>query len=296
MAASKEIAKLFASFEDAKFAYDGTEAWRARDLMPLLGYDKWERFRSAIERAWESCESVGVTPGTNFLRGDSSNAAWVPGEVFPTAGKNLKGGRPSEDVILTRRAAYLVAMNGDPRKPAVAFAQHYFAANTRKLEVIEQRLAEAARLEAREKLTKTESKFQGVLFEHEVDGPGISRIRSQGDEVLFGGNDTEDMKKKWGCPKKRPLADFAPEVAIVAKQLATAMTTHNVKARKLKGEDSITDEHVANSDTVRSGLEERGIILEDLEGEEDLKKVKRRHESEAKKLTKDDKPKKRNAA
>lgn len=182
-------------------------------------------------------------------------------------------------------------MNGDPRKPAIGFAQHYFAAKTRTLEVIEQRLAEAARLDAREKLTKTESKFQGVLYEHEVDGPGISRIRSQGDEVLFGGNNTADMKKKWGCPNSRPLADFAPEVAIVAKQLATAMTTHNVKARRLMGENAITDEHVANNTTVRSGLEERDIILEDLDREEDLKKVQRRHESEAKALTKDEQPK-----
>ncbi len=291
MSANNEVAKLFASFEDCKFNHDGVEAWRARDLMVLLRYAAWQDFRNAVKRAWESCATVGLDPALNFLVGDGS-AAWSPEQVFRGAPKNPQGGRPSEDVILTRRAAYLVAMNGDPRKPVVAFAQHYFAAKTRTLEVIEQRLTEAARLEAREKLTKTESKFQGVLYEHEVDGPGISRIRSQGDEVLFGGNDTEDMKEKWGCPKKRPLADFAPEVAIVAKQLATAMTTHNVKARNLKGEEPIGDEHVANNESVRAGLQARGIILETLEGGEDLKKVKRRHESEAKALTKDEKPKK----
>lgn len=289
MGAKTEVATLFASFEDCKFNLDGSEAWRARDIMGLLGYATWQKFRVAINRAWDSCESVGIAAENNFLVTDGSGP-WNPDEVFTAAGKNPQGGRPSEDVILTRRASYLVAMNGDPRKPAVAFAQHYFAAKTRTLEVIEKRLSEAARLEAREKLTKTESKFQGVLFEHDVDGPGISRIRSQGDEVLFGGNDTADMKKKWGCPTKRPLADFAPEVAMVAKQLATAMTTHNVKSQKIKGEDAITEEHVANNESVRSGLGERGIILEDIDGEEDIKKVKRRHESEAKALTKPVKP------
>lgn len=291
---SNEVAKLFASFEDCKFNHDGVEAWRARDLMVLFTYSEWNKgFREVLRRAWDACAAAGVKPDSNFLTGDGGGS-WSPdGKVFGGNSKNPQGGRPSEDVILTRRAAYLVAMNGDPRKPAVAFAQHYFAVKTRTLEVIEQRLTEAARLEAREKLTKTESKFQGVLFQHDVDGPGVARIRSQGDEVLFGGNDTEEMKEKWGCPNKRPLADFAPEVAIVAKQLATAMTTHNVKARSLKGEEPIGDEHVANNETVRAGLEARGIILETLEGGEDLMKVKRRHESEAKALTKDEKPKKK---
>ena len=290
MTTNNEIAKLFASFEECKFKHDGTEAWRARDMMRLLGYAAWQDFRNAIKRAWESCGASGIDAALNFRVVDGS-AAWTPKQVVRDAPNNPKGGAPSEDVILTRRAAYLVAMNGDPRKPAVAFAQHYFAAKTRTLEVIEQRLAETARLDAREKLTKTESKFQGVLYEYDVDGAGISRIRSQGDEVLFGGNNTADMKEKWGCPKSRPLADFAPEVAIVAKQLATAMTTHNVKARKLRGEGAVAHEHVANNTTVRAGLEERDIILENLDGEEDLKKVQRRHKSEAKAITKEEKPK-----
>jgi DNA-damage-inducible protein D len=280
-----EVAQLFRSFEDCRFEFEGTEAWRARELMPLLGYEKWERFRGAIQRAWESCAAAGIDTSANFLVGDGM-PPWSPPEVWPGAGKNPQGGRPSEDVILTRRAAYLVAMNGDPRKAEIAFAQHYFAVATRTLELIEQRLAETARLQAREKLSETEKKFQGVLYEHDVDGPGIARIRSKGDVVLFGGNDNEAMKAKWNVPAKRALADFAPEVVVVGKQFATAITTHKVKTNKLKGETAITSEHLANNRTVRKTLGERGIVPEELAPEEDIKKVERRHSAEARKLEK----------
>lgn len=286
MTASTEIATMFASFEDRCFKHKGTDAWMARDLEGLLGYDKWEKFRGAIKRAWESCAASGVDATTNFLRGDGSDAPWDPEKIFPGAGKDKRRGPAPEDAILTRRAAYLVALNGDPRKPAIAFAQQYFVVSTRKLEVIEQRIAEATRMQAREKLSEAESKFQGVLYANEVDGPGIGRIRSKGDEILFDGMNTEDMKEEWDVPTSRPLFDFAPEVVVVAKQFATAITTHNVKARKLKGEDDITDEHLSNNQMVRDGLGERGIVPKDLDPEEDIKKVQRRHASEAKELTK----------
>lgn len=279
-----EVSKLFRSFEDFCFDLNGAEAWRARDLMAGLGYVRWENFREAIKRAWESCSAAGHDCASNFLVSDGSQA-WIPSEVFRESTKNPLGGRPSEDVILTRRAAYLVAMNGDPTKAEISFAQQYFAASTRTLEVIEQRLGEAARLQAREKLTETEKKFQGVLYNHDVDGAGIGRIRSKGDKVLFGGNDTEDMKDKWNVPAKRPLADFAPEVVVVAKQFATAITTHNVKQNKLKGEYAITGEHLTNNASVRATLGKRGIVPEAVEPEEDIKKIERRHASDAKKLT-----------
>lgn len=284
MSTNTEVARLFASFEDCCFKHDGADAWMARRLMGPLGYDRWENFREAIKRAWESCEASGIDPSVNFLVNDGS-APWDPAKVFRGATKNPQGGRPSEDVILTLRAAYLVAMNGDPRKAEIAFAQQYFAASTRTLELIQQRLVEAARLQAREKLTETESRFQGVLFEHAVDGLGISRIRSKGDEVLFGGNNTQQMKDKWAVPKGRPLADFAPEVVNIAKQLGAAITTHNVKANDLRGEVQIAAEHIENNKMVRGGLKSRGIVPETLKGEEDIKKIERRHASEAKKLT-----------
>jgi DNA-damage-inducible protein D len=215
--------------------------------MPRSGYERWENFREAIRRAWQSCESAGIDPAVNSLIGDGSQP-WNPaGEVFREATKNPQGGRPSEDVILTRRAAFLTVMNGNPTKPEIAFGQQYFAVATRTLEVIRQRVTEVARLQAREKLTETESRFQGVLYEHDVDGPGIARIRSKGDKVLFGGKDTKTMKEIWGVPASRPLADFAPEVVVIAKQLAAAITTHNVKTNDLYGEPAITAEHVENN-------------------------------------------------
>lgn len=286
---SNEIARLFSSFEDCCFQCDGTEAWRARDLMSLLGYANWQNFREAIRRAWQSCESAGIEPTSNFLVGDGT-ASWTPDEVITSINKNPQGGRPAEDVILTRRAAFLVVMNGDPSKPEIAFGQQYFAVSTRTLELVQQRLAEAARLKAREKLTDTENKFQGVLYEHEVDGPGIARIRSKGDKVLFGGKDTQTMKEIWGVPANRPLADFAPEVVVIAKQLAAAITTHNVKSNDLYGEDAITVEHVENNATVYRGLRSRGIEPQRLKPVEDIKRVQRRHKAEAKKIAKAEKP------
>lgn len=277
-----EISSLFASFEDCRFDHRGVEAWRARDLMSRLGYGRWENFREAIRRAWQACEAAGIDPYSNFIAGDG--APWVPDQVFRDSTKNPEGGRPSEDVILTRRAAYLVAMNGDTKKPQVAFAQHYFATSTRTLEILQKRLGEADRLTARGELTETENKFSGVLFEAGLDNIAVARVRSRGDQALFGGKDTRTMKKKWGVPESRPLADFAPEVAIRAKQLSAAITSHNVKTNNIKGERDVGMEHVTNNTVIRETVVSRGIVLEEMAGEEDIKKVERRHASEAKKV------------
>lgn len=293
MSAEKtELARLFESFEGCCFQHHGVDAWSARKLMPLFGYDKWERFRGAINRAWESCAAIGVDSSANFLQPES-DLPWLPDEVFPGAGKNPQGGRPSEDVLLTRRAAYLVTMNGDPRKPEIAFAQHYFATATRTLEKLQQRMIEAERLIARGELTETEAHFQGVLYEHGVDGAGIGKIRSRGDYILFGGNDTAAMKRKWGITSKsKPLADHAPLTAIRAKQLSSEMTTHNVMAKKLYGENPICGEHEDNTQALRDMLTSRGIYLEKSAPEEDIKKIERRHASEVRQLSKPEKPKK----
>jgi DNA-damage-inducible protein D len=181
MAGNQEVQRLFVSFETLCFKFQGADAWQARDLMPHLGYANWQNFREAIRRAWDSCNAAGIDPLANFFIGDGSQP-WELEKVLTEASKNPQGGAPREDVILTRRASYLVAINGDPRKSEIAFAQHYFATATRTLEVIQQRIAETGRLAARQRLTETENRFQGILYQHDVTGPGIARIRSKGDK------------------------------------------------------------------------------------------------------------------
>lgn len=248
------------------------EFWFARDLMLVLGYSRWENFQVALHRAITSCESTGYNPDDHF-RGVT--------KMIPLA----KGAQRSiEDFMLTRYACYLIAQNGDPRKEEVAFAQGYFAVQTRKLELIEARIRLHARLDARERLRESERQLSKRLFDRGVDEHGFARIRSSGDAALFGGLTTQQMKQRYGLTKSRPLADFLPALVIAAKNLANEMTTVNVEQLDLHGENDILSEHVQNNTSVRSTLAERGIKPEDLPPEEDIKKSERRIQSENKSL------------
>ncbi len=248
------------------------EYWLARELMPLLGYERWENFDKAIVRAMESCETSGLDVANHFR------------EVTKMVSLGSGAKRSVKDYLLTRYACYLVAQNGDPKKEEIAFAQSYFALQTRKQELIEERISLIERTQARGRLRESEKRLSQNIFERGVDDAGFGRIRSKGDQALFGGYTTQEMKSRLGVNDRRPLADFLPTLSIAAKNLATEMTNYNVEEKDLQGEKAITGEHVQNNLSVREMLSQRGIQPENLPPAEDIKKLERRVKSQEKRI------------
>jgi len=275
---TEEIKQLFAQFEDAAAEIEGVECWSARELQVLLGYSKWENFEKVIQKAKDACKNAGEEIFNHFP--DIRKTIAMP----KTAEKEIV------DIALTRYACYLIAQNGDSRKEEIAFAQNYFAVQTRRAELVEQRLLEYERVKAREKLSQTEKQLSGVLYERGIDNQGFAIIRSKGDQALFRLN-TQMLKRKMGVPENRPLADFLPTISIKAKDLAAEMTGLNVQSKDLKGHNPIEKEHIENNMAVREMLTKRGIVPENLPPAEDVKKIQRKLDGDDKKILKDSKKK-----
>ena len=270
------ISELFKKFEDACYDYEDVECWSARELQNILGYSQWRNFKNVIEKAEKSCDQAGEDTKNHFA------------EFSKMVEIGSGAQKPVEDIALTRYACYLIAQNGDATtKSEIAFAQTYFAVQTRKQEIIEKRLLDVARVTAREKLSQSEKKLSGIIFERGVDNKSFAIIRSKGDQALFGGRTTNDMKRILQVPANRPLADFLPTLTIKAKDFATELTSHNVVDKDLKGDNQITKEHIENNLAVRKMLHDRGVKPEQLPPAEDVKKVERRLESEEKKILKE---------
>ena len=270
----KLIKQIQQNLESIKHTQDDFEYWSARDLMPVLGYSKWERFEGVIKKAMQACK----------------NSSQVINDHFPTSGKPIIGGKGAtqmvSDYLLTRYACYLIAQNGDSRKPEIAFAQTYFAVQTRRQEINEQRMKEDRRLDARAKLKDTEAKIGRTIYERGIKLPvEFATFKNKHIEALYGGMSTKILKKKRNIPKKRALADFDTHVELKAKDFALAITDHNIKKKDLAGKPKLEKEVVDNSKATRKTLLQRGIKPEDLKPEEDLKKIEKRRKEKQKSLS-----------
>lgn len=275
------ILRLHNNFESAVNKVDDVECWFARDIQLLLGYSKWDNFIKVVDKAKTACSTAKQKIPDHFL------------DVRKMVDVGSGARREIEDIMLTRYACYLIAQNGDPRKDEIAFAMNYFAVQTRKQELLEQRLKEWERLRAREKLTISEKELSELVFQKGIDRVGFAKIKSKGDEALFGGKTTHDMKMILGVPDNRPLADFLPTITIKAKDFANELTNVNIKKSNLSTEPVIAKEHVKNNKDVRSLLLKSGITPEKLPVEKDIKEIKKKVKSDDRKLLKETKKLKR---
>lgn len=237
--------------------------------MKSLGYKKWERFSLVIKKSKLNCKNSWWSIEDNFI--DEK-------EFFQEARKTSKGWRPRENYYLTRYACYLIALNWDARLLEISLAKTYFASQTRKLELAEKEIEDTKRLQAREKLRKSERQIEETIYNRWIKLPfEFATFKNKWIQALYWIS-VKKLKAKRNIPEKRALADFDNEVELKAKDFVYAMTDHNIKDKNLKWKNKLENELVENSKETRKALINRWIVPENLELKEDLKKIEKKRE------------------
>jgi len=255
-----------ATFEELKLRNaHGAEYWSARDLQPLLGYSQWRRFEDAIRRAITSCEQSGNKAGHHFAG----------------AGKPITGGKGAiqvvEDYHLSRFACYLIAQNGDPRKPAIAGAQKYFAVQTRRQELSDQAAADGERLELRRQAAGEFKALSGAARQAGVASRMFGVFHDAGYKGLYDGRGAEAIKARKGIAPAENLMDRMNATELAANQFRMTQTRDKLAREQIRNERRAITAHETVGREVREAIARiGGTAPEDIPADEHIKLVEKR--------------------
>jgi len=283
--ARRQIDALLTTFEEAKYQKDdGAELWFGRDLMALFEYQSWAKFRPVIERAWIACKEAGTDPTGHFVRMDGA-APWLPDEVFVLPGKNPRGGRPSEDVMLSRYAAYLIAQNANPSKAPVAFAQRYFAEQTRRQELADESV-EALTEDQRRVLIRDEVSEQNKGLASAANASGVKTpkdfaiFQTEGYKGMYGGLNVDGIKRAKGIGPREKILDRMGSTELAANLFRLTQTEERLRRGDIKTKAGANKTANELGRKVRGFMvENSGVTPENIEPAEHIKHARKRVEA-----------------
>lgn len=279
-----QINALLEQLENARhLTEDGVELWYARDLSAVLQYSNWQNFRKVIEKAWISCREGGVDPERHFVRADGK-APWKPKEVFTEVSKNPRGGRPSEDVILSRRAAYLIAENGDPSKLSIAVAQRYFTEQTRRQEVADQSV-EALTEDQRRVLIRDEVSEQNKGLAAAARSSGVRTnlefavFQTEGYKGMYGLN-VDGIKRVKGIGARERILDRMGSAELAANLFRLTQTEERLRRGDIQTKAQANRTHHEVGRRVREAMVDiSGVPPESLPAADHIKHARKRIEA-----------------